>query len=89
MGGADRAKQVRVVFAASSFVIIVIGLGFALSGAWFGWLIAAAGVIDLAAGQFVAAWIAARRGRPPSAPGASPGPDPTADPSHNPYARED
>ena len=95
MGGENRAKTLRVALAASSLVLIVIGLGFALAGAWFGWVLAAFGVIDLAASQFVAALITARRGKARQAPGPSeapspaPEPDPTVDPSYNPYARED
>ena len=89
MGSEDRSKLLRVALLAGSFLIIGVGVAIALAGGWFGWMIAAFGVIDLATSQFVFAWIEARRkrSRPPAeSPGDA---DTAADPSYNPYARED
>jgi len=91
MGKEDRAKVLTAALVAGSLLIIGVGLAIALSGAWFGWVIAAAGLLEAITMPFVLARIGrGRRGRPaePTAPQA-PTADPTADPSYNPYARED
>jgi hypothetical protein len=94
MGSEDRAKLLRIALVGGALLIVAVGVAIALAGGWFGWVIAAFGVIDLATSRFVLAAIEARRhgatAKPaePPAGTAAPG-DPTADPSYNPYARED
>jgi hypothetical protein len=93
VGNEDRAKLLRTVLVGGALLIVTVGLAIALTGSWFGWVIAAFGVIDLATSRFVLAAIEARRGgsRAPAAPPSARPPDAeqAADPSYNPYARED
>jgi len=97
MGDEQRGKVLMVALASGSLLIVVIGLAVALAGQWFGFLIAAFGVLDAATIPFVLRAVGSRRTRSGSASTEREGagnteaaaPDPTADPSYNPYARED
>ena len=82
-----RRKLMTFALASGAFAIVVIGLAVALAGQWFGWPIAAFGVLDAASIPFVLRAVGSRRSA--SLPGERSGPDPAADPSYNPYARED
>jgi hypothetical protein len=76
---AERNRVLRYALLAGSLLLIGIGLALALTGAWFGWVIAAFGVIDAATIPFVARFIGRGTDRA----------QPPADPDYNPYARED
>ena len=97
MGDEQRAKVLMVTLASGSLLIVGIGLAVALADQWFGWLIAAFGVLDAAAIPFVLRAVGSRRtgfdgtsiGRGEAGAAEAAAPDRTADPSYNPYARED
>ena len=88
-------SNLRIALITSSFLIIGTGAYFALSGASWGLLIAAAGVADLLTIPFVIRMIergqAAESGGPGSQSDGAVDPVEAAadDPSYNPYARED
>lgn len=54
MGDEQRSKVLKVALASGSILILGVGLYFALGGEWYGWLIAAFGLLDLATVPFVA-----------------------------------
>jgi hypothetical protein len=87
VGAEQRAKVLTVALVSGSLLIIGIGLVAVLAGQWFGFLIAAFGVIDAATIPFVLRAVESRRSS--SSPNGQPAPDSSLDPSHNPYARED
>jgi len=80
----QRSKLMTFALASGAFAIIVVGLGMALAGQWFGWLIAAFGALDAASIPFVLRAIGARRtavGLDETASGASTRATPAADPA--------
>ena len=82
------SNPIRWVLPLSSVVIIAVGAGIAIAGeTTLGIIIAAVGVVDLAAAPLVLRAIG--RARTVDSGSTPPPADPAADPSYNPYARED
>lgn len=98
MDQAESQRMVKRWVVVGALVTIAVGVFIALTIGWYGWVIAAVGLLDLAATPL---WIG-RLGTTSkeaervavSTEDAGVGPaetsaEPTADPSYNPYARED